>query len=219
MPPKKKSNGKKNGGSKNTAHSKAIASKYGDVPVPNDYLGDRVYSFRRHFQGTNITQAAGTDQLGAFAFQLSSLPNASEFINLFDMYKIDYVEVTFRSQFNQQTLTTASVVTPLLYTIIDLDDNASPVSLAAMENYQTCKVTRFDKDITRSFRPMFAVATGDATSATNATSLRRGWVDLAYDTVKWYGLKYGITAGAGGQTNLGQWSYTVRYYMSFKEVR
>jgi len=208
---------KRNG--KNKPVKQNQPGKYGDIPVPRDFLGSKIYTFRRHFQGTNVAQAAGADQLGAFSFQLSALPSASEFINLFDLYKIDYVEVTFRAQYNMQALTTAVTVTPLLYTIIDLDDNASPASIAAMENYQTCVVTRFDKDVTRSFRPMFSVATGDATSGTNASSLRRGWVDLAYDTVKWYGLKYGITAGAGGQTNLGMWSYTVRYYLSFKEVR
>jgi hypothetical protein len=204
---------------KKAGRKKKVLGKYGDHQVPYPlYNQETVYKIKRVVDGSgSLTQTTLTPLLGALSFKLNLLDNYTEFTALFDMYKIDYIEVKFIPQFNMQTITTNSTITPNLYTVLDYDDATAPASISELRQFSTFREDRFDYVVTRAIQPRMAVAaySGAFTSYANT----RSWVDCNSPGIEWYGVKYGASAGASGQTNLQTWSYVVSYYISFKHVR
>jgi len=177
-----------------------------------------VYKFIRIFNGPNFNQQAAVDSISSASILLSSLPNSSEFTNLFDQYRIDYVEVTFRPQYNMSTISSqSSQVNPVLYTVIDYDDATNVAAVTDLQQYSNCKECRFDETCVRRFQPRIAQAvySGAFTSFGNT----RGWVDCASAGVQWYGIKSGCSGGASGQTNLQSWTVQFKVALSFRNVR
>lgn len=195
-------------------------NKYGDIKIPKSLQTQyEVYHFKRIVDGaTLIYQAAGSTTLGAFNFQLAGVDNYTDFTNLFDQYRIDYIVVRFRPQFNMASFASFSSTTiPTLYTVIDMDDSNTPASLAELRQYQTLRESKFDRTISRTLQPRCASAL--YSGAFTSYSTVRPWVDCASSAVQWYGVKFGITAGQVGQTALQAWSIEVEYFFSFKFVR
>lgn len=192
----------------------------GDVRIPQHLFANmnKIYRFKRRGSATTITQAALTETLGSFQFTLSSTQGNTELTTLFDSYRIAFIEVQFTPVYNMATVSTlANLITPNLYTAIDYDDNSAPASIAALQEFSTCKMSRFDKNQTRKFTPFAAKAIYSGTFV--AFGMERGWIDCNSPTAQWYGIKYGIEPGATGQTNLQSWKVNFIYYIEMKFSR
>lgn len=192
----------------------------GDLVIPENLFAhsDQRFRFRRRGAATTITQTALTEVLGSFQFTLSSVQGYTELTNLFDSYRIAYVEVKFTPVYNMAAITTAAtMITPNLYTAIDLDDNSAPGSIAAIEEYGTCRMSRFDANQSRKFSPFLAKAV--YSGAFTSFGMDNGWVDCNSPTVQWYGVKYGIEAGVTGQTLLQAWKVNFIYYVEMRFSR
>jgi len=153
-----------------------------------------------------VNQQALLLTAGALKFGLSDLPDYTEFTSLFDDYRICAVEVSFVPKFNMLSVTTtSSVITPILVTVLDYDDNNTPSGISDLMEYDSVVVTNFDKSCKRIVCPRWTTAAYSGTSTWSYAS-NRGWVDAAYPDVYHYGIKYAIKPGASGQTtfNLGK---------------
>lgn len=195
-------------------------SLFGDIKVPKELFANsgKVYRFVRRCQATTISQVALAEALGSFQFTLNAVQGYTEFTTLFDAYRIAFVEVVFTPVYNMAAVVaTTTMITPNLYTAIDLDDNSSPGSIGAMEEYSTCRMTRFDKTQSRSFKPFAAVAKYQG--AFSGFGMSDGWNDCNSPANQYYGLKYGIEAGVTGQTQLQVWKVNFLIYLEFKFSR
>ncbi len=201
---------------------KKVKARYGDQMVPRSFanLATQIYRFKRTTTLPTLIQQSATAEVdGAYAYSLSSVPDASDFTALFDQYRISSVRVTFRpiTTFNN-FLAGNSALPPQLYTAIDYNDGTL-VSIADLQQYQSCKVTRFDQNQVRTFSPMIQLAANASGSAVLSVADSSRWIDTAQTSVFYYGLKYGISAGDGSQTVLQRWEVTVEYFLEFRIVQ
>jgi hypothetical protein len=157
------------------------------------------------------------DVLGATNFTLSQVANQANFTALFDQYKVDYLEFTFRPQANATTLVTTSLV-PRFITAIDYDDSNTPSSLVALEEYMSAQTHMVDT-FTRRFRPKILTMIWDGTNPAAGGSTPAPWIDCAQNLIPHYGIKYGIEAGSVAQTAFQTWHVDHYVGLTFRNVR
>ncbi len=193
----------------------------GDVTIPKELFStmDKIYYFRRKAQSTIVSQVAAAETKGVFSFTLASAASYTDLTQVFDLYRIAYVEISFKPMYTMQALSSAgTLATPNLFTVLDFDDDTAPANISELEEYGTCKVTNFNQEHTRTFKPHFAFMAYPNTP-TYANSNVSNWVDCASAGVKYFGVKYGIEGGAAGQTALQSWKVNFTYYLEFKHSR
>lgn len=187
-----------------------------------DRFNTRLYTFEQTLGETTVSQVGtvpvllGGTSLSILSPTFSILDQSSTYVALFDQYRIVEINWRFRPQFSGINFSTTDNV-PLLYTVIDYDDNTNPASLAALREYQNCQTHMYESFNMRCV-PHCAnsLYSGAFTSYGNMTS---PWIDLNSVGVLHYGLKLGITAGNVGQTNLQRWYVTCTLTVQCKNVR
>jgi len=183
---------------------------------------NKSYRFVQLCPDFTVAQTAGAATLQGLSFDLNKLDQVSSFTALFDAFRVEAVEYTFRPMFTATSLIGAGLpgilyLSPLIYTVIDLDDGSNPSSLATLREYGTCKV-HDDKHVFKvgPFTPRIGA---DAGGIGGAFQLGMQWIDAANPSLAHYGIKLGITPGVAGQTSLQVWNVTTRAIISFKNVR
>lgn len=152
-------------------------------------------------------------------FMLTQLPNYSEFTGLFDEYMIRKVVVTFINT-AAHTITGADQIAgrnpPVLYSVIDYDDAATPANGDVLLQYPGCKLTSaMFKRKSWVFKPKAQQLLFGA-SGTPTGSRRRTWINCANGDVPHYGIKFLLTAAPNG---LVYYSVFTRFYLAFRGVR
>jgi len=182
------------------------------IPMPPS---NQVYTLVQALEVGPLTQSSSFINLG-YGFTLSMMPQASSFGQVFDQYRIDEIEMTFRPFF---TTGQSSMHTPLLYTVIDYDD-VTPLTggLNTYLQYENCLTTQYETVI-RKWKPHVALAALDSTPAyASSANVISPWCDMANSTIVHYGLKLGMDASGGGSP-LQAFNITVRLKLQFKNVR
>lgn len=102
-----------------------------------------VYSFKRMVQRrSDITNSPSADTFNNLSFQLSDLPNYTEFTNLFDAYKITGVSIKFVPAYTDTVSTTqltAGDVGAFVW-VVDYDDSTNFTSIDEAYQKQGAKV-------------------------------------------------------------------------------
>lgn len=148
----------------------------------------------------------------AYSFQLSDLPNYTEFTNLFDEYRIDKVTMVFYPD-TQDATPASGTGNTVVYSVLDYDD-ANAIAISALEQYDTMKTHNGLKPWGRSVVPRFAVAAYAGTFT--SYSSKAGWVDCNSAGVQHYGIKIAFPLQAG---NANTWTPVATFYMSFRKTR
>lgn len=106
-------------------------------------LSRKQYKFRRTVtRSLGFTFATASQGYG-FTFSLDQLPSYTEFISLFDEYKLYGVKLHFRPLFNSQSAydrlgsTTNLIRMPRIHYCLDNTDNAPPSNVGAIQQYST----------------------------------------------------------------------------------
>lgn len=171
--------------------------------------------------GTGFLDAI-TDTKGyAFShlFQLSQMPNYSEFTALFDKYKICKVVWTIMFHCNTAPMNGNSIL-PLLHVCSDDDDANVPGGLAEIQ--QRSNVKRRVLGTTTIFkyvvRPKLASAIYNTATSTGY-AIKSGYVNTDYPNAEHYGIK-GIINNLWLTTN-NNVAITIEpvYYLAMKEVK
>lgn len=178
---------------------------------------DQVYTIVQTTSDYTLVQAAITPAFLTFNFSLDQLAQYASFTNVFDQYRIDEVQVIIRPMYLFQNIALNVMRAPMLYTVIDYDDNSTPGSLAVLQEYSNCQIS-YNETTVCTFNPHMAVAAYDGSTFTSYANRGPSWIDAAYPAVKHYGVKMGCDGGLTGQTICQEWNIAVRYRVSFKNV-
>lgn len=181
---------------------------------------NQVYHFKRTFRMSQITFLVGTTLMYGQEFKFTDMPNSSEFSNLFDLYKINGIKISF-----VPTATSADanpnatqIFMPNLLSVIDQTDSSAPSGINELMQYPNLKRTKLTTTHTRYFRPKVAQDIVGQSATTGYMSRSWPWTSFGID-VTGFGIKWGLdqvfNVGSGG---IGVDRY-VTFYFSCKNVR
>lgn len=133
-----------------------------------------------------LTPSAGGIVENNFSFSLQLHPQVSNWAALFDQYCIPQASMTFRSL--EPPGGTSSI--SILYTALDFDNANNLGSIAAIEDYATCKLKTMGAGavITRSVRPCIKLSTQQPSTNVNS-SLAQNWQDVGAGGTPWFGIR------------------------------
>lgn len=165
----------------------------------------------------------------AFSFQLSDLPNLSEYQALYDQFKITGVQIQLIPKV-MMTTQGSSTGTPnmvgygQLVTALDFDDASFPTSKESLLQYENAKVSQCGRIHKRFLKPRIMDTIFRNSGTTGVMSTRPGWLDLETATaeVPHYGCKVWIDAPANSAgTTSSSISYNVlaTYWFMCKNTR
>ncbi len=178
-------------------------------------MGSPVH-FRQFASTVVLTQQAGlVDTLGSLAFVVSQITNMSGFADIWDMYKVEYLEYNFRPQ----VLTVPGATTSLgsLYTVVDKDDSTTPSSITVLREYSSLQ-THTNEPFTCRFKPGILTGAWNGSVVVAAVSSPPPWLDCAQTGILHYGMKYCLQGGVVGQTLLQTWFVDLFVGISFRNV-
>jgi len=161
-----------------------------DVAITAKPLRDRIYPITQAYVGPAITGSASVEVDGAIIFNLSSIPNSSNFAAVFDRYRIRQARVSFFPAVNFQN-TGFNSMGPL-YTVLDYDDGTL-TPIANLVNYDNLKVAPVGAFFERTLTPRAALAAQSGallTSVAQASAMQ--WFDTASPSVNYFGLKFAV---------------------------
>jgi hypothetical protein len=179
------------------------------MPMFNNTLkkDNSVHNFIQTTDLNTVFTSSGTvPQYYARSFTLNDVAQVGSFQSLFDQYRIKEIEVWLVPGLNASTSIQGTSST--LTTVTDYDDDNTPTSLTALQQYTNATVTQSTNGHYRRWKPHVAEAlySGAFTSYGNITA---PWIDIASSGVKHYGFKAGVNTSASG-------SATVSFQLIFR---
>jgi len=141
--------------------------------------------FERTIEGLYDINCDGINQsVGIFNFSLNDLPNYTEFTGLFDLYKIERIEIEWLPEYT--VLSDGGVTSPAdnvqLNTAID-PAGVTPTVVSDVLQYRTLHSTGISKRHKRDFIPAILLD-GIAPVST--------YISTASPSTNWWGLVYGV---------------------------
>ncbi len=173
--------------------------------VPRTLSEGNIRKFVFHYDGGLITSSSAIDTAHSDQAQLSWFSDYTSLTNLFDAYRIDFLELTLLPCNQMQLPSTSCEQNAQLYLVADYDDGSLLASTAAALNYQKLDIILPGQRFTRRIYPRAMIGTGQSGSGTTTASVpvHGIWIDAANATVLHYGFKYWLPRSS--TTNLSQW--------------
>lgn len=154
---------------------------------------------------------------GAMMFLLSDLPVASEFINLFDQYRIVSVDVHCIPRVNANLSTSPGSISIFHYAK-DYTDVTAPTSLDTILQYGDAKRVNVNgvKDFHIKLKPQCANTVWSGLTASGYGAAMEGsWINTASKDVQHYGIKYFWQNNYTTATNIDAY---ITYSLEFKQA-
>jgi len=144
---------------------------------------------------------------GMFNFSLNDLPNYTEFTTLFDLYKIEKVEVTFYPEYTvlSDSGLASNAVNVQFNTCIDPVGN-TPSAYTDILQYSSCKSTGVTKQHSRVIYPMYLL---------DGIVPQSVYISTASPSTNHYGLGYGVPPTGVAMTFRSR----ALYYLSLKQAK
>lgn len=154
----------------------------------------------------------------AYTTRLSNFPVITEFVALFDNYRVNKVVWKFKPSYSvypPSTTVAAGQALPQIVEIVDFDDSVVLSTTDAYLQYDTLKIRHGLHPWSRKYTPACLVDIG---GIGNAGIRFKQWLDIADNSIDHYGLKIQFTPIAGTQTT---WQCEVweTIYFSCRRVR
>ena len=123
--------------------------------------------------------------LEAINFSLNDVPGYSELTAVYQSYCIEQIEIWFRPEYTQlvDSSTLSNAVNVEFLSAIDLVDSASPVSVAALSEYQSLAHTGITQNHYRKFKPAYLI---------DSAMPSCGLISTNSPSLNWYGLKVAV---------------------------
>jgi len=183
--------------------------------------------------GPALTDDFNTIQFGASQFfKLNVVQGVSDFLGLFDQYRIDKVVLQCMFQSNAVGVTEdanlnggKSGILPILYYTQDLDDAAVPNQLATVQQFARCKtkILSANQPFNITVRPKVARQVFQAGVASGYEVATNAKIDNSYPDVQHYGMKYWIRNFYGKtqtpEVSLCKLTIQPIYYLSMYNTR
>lgn len=175
-----------------------------------------IHSFKRSFRLSQIAMTAGTTLMYGEQFDITQLPNFTEFSALFDQYRVDKIkfEIVPCQTGADTNPNTTSIFLPNIWSCIDKTDSTPPTGINEIMQYPGAKRTKITTRHSRSFKPHVMV------DVNNVVINSKGCPWLAFGApIPLYGVKWGLdqifNVASGG---FGIDRY-VTFYFSCKAVK
>jgi hypothetical protein len=167
----------------------------------------------RFIKFDHIQCAAGKVVYGSFALTLKQLTAEQRF----DYYRIRKLVVQFRPQRTAATPSNGELLSATCQAYLDFDDSSTPtaVDFTNRQNLQFWQGNRF-KAMSWVPKVNWAVESGQSIQEVPAAIKTAPWLNLAYNEVKHFGLKYALSA-AGDASAKMDWVIVVKAYVQFKQ--
>jgi len=184
------------------------------VPRPRKPT-DQVFSFRRKLVIAAAALNTGAITSSGLRFMLSDVPNSSEFTSLFDLYKIDKIDVQCLASFD--TSTGPPQTRFFFATVVDLNSSGALASFADALEFQSVKVLPFQtrEMPIRSFRPRYIGVAEDSSSSVIASTSDQGWLNTSIPNIPHYGFRWVSEAASTSATM----RFIITYHLLFKQVK
>lgn len=188
------------------------------------YTG-QTYNFKRSLYGEVIT-TAGQYKAGV-TWNLTQIPGYSEWTALFDQYRLTGVAIQFTYRATNtsvlESINNGHVGLPILWHVVDTDDNSAPASIAELGQVGKCKRFIFDsgkRTKTIFIRPRYLNRiNGTGSTVANTVGDRKAWIDLLDNDVPHYGLKYILDLPQALVAYNVTFDVITTYYVQFKNAR
>jgi hypothetical protein len=187
------------------------------VPPRMLFNDNQIFSFTQAIPDTVFIQTYPAFNVGSGTVQFSYFPQFVSLQAIFDQYRIDEVEITFRPLVGSGGLLSSA---PQLYTVVDYDDaSTSGYTVQNLLDYSNCTQSVYET-VVRKFKPHVAVAAYSVgtTTLVGYQNQESPWLDTASINVPHYGVKYGLD-GASSSSNLQSVAISLRIRISFRNVR
>lgn len=193
------------------------------------YRQTTTYKFKRMFHSDDRVDLPDVvtfaETSGGFVaslnFMLEDVPNYSEFIALYDEYRIRGVTVECIPTFTSTELNVAysgTIAQSSIYSALDFNGGTAPTNLNALGQQNGTRHTRGNRTHRRYLRPRPLTQLYQSALSTAYTSKSSGWISCGYPSVPHYGLNFLVEqlAAAGAS-----WAYrfTYTYYLEFRGTK
>lgn len=206
---------------KSVTISKPVTS-YARLGIRRSMMSGKIKQPVQYFKRTLwlpdwLVTAGTADNFASLKFNLSQLPQYTEFTQLYDQYQIKGVRVELIPQFDSANMasTSSTNIINQNYSCIDYDDVGIPTSMDTIMQYQNVRRCPSTKVMKRFLKPKVATQVYSTALTTNYSSKRNVWLDCNQPDTEHYGLKFGFTKSPNAQ----KYSLRVIYYLAFKNVR
>jgi hypothetical protein len=165
-------NNKQNKQQKNKKKSKSswLPSKIERPPVNHNLLSIK------NTYGASVVTGGASGNFGVVNPQLSDLGNYSNYVNIFDQFRIMAVRVQF---WPKERATTVSNPGVPFGTIIDFDGYNATNSFALFRAYDTFQQVDSSVSVSRTFQPRISLLSVIAATSSVSASQSQQWLDLA----------------------------------------
>lgn len=169
--------------------------------------------------------ASALDGGASIVTTLNDLANQTDYTNLYDAFKINYVEYHIMPlgsvQPHSTGLQAASTVVArpqFLLSYIDLDDSTTPITIGEMLSSQSFMFSKPDSPHVRKYVPRVAMEVFDGATASYSEPTGPVWIDSAQPQTEHYALKLWVdTAGASANIQ-NEWRIFGHMNVSFKRT-
>lgn len=157
---------------------------------------------------------------GAAPWYQYAMPNFTDFTNLYDNYRIDYIDCTWTFNSNNSSTTSPSTSLPRIFHVEDHDDTTA-TNMTSILQYDNLKVWQLgiDSGVMHRVRihptPLEMVYYSAALTGYQKGSNKK-WINTDYPTIPHYGVKMIVdpifyTAAA---TDLGYLAFSFKYHIT-----
>jgi hypothetical protein len=203
---------------RSNSHSSAFGMTWVGTTVPPRLVmsDNQVFTLMDSTLAVTFNQQPTLFSAGSISIQYASMIQNSALSGVFDQYRLDEVEITFRPGITVANTNTGNL--PQLYTVVDYDDASTTGATTAgfFLQYNNCTQS-VGETVVRRFKPHVATAY----YATNATftgfgNITSPWIDVASTLVPHYGVKFGCDGAPG--TAYQTYLISTRIKASFRNV-
>lgn len=157
-------------------------------------IAKQVHRFRRNYEALSIVgNVAYAPYQQSFDTRLSYLPNASEFGNLYDQFKITYVVHRFFLEVDPSAQTASGAVYPKLYYVRD-QDSLGLLSLAELRERSNLKIKVLspNRPVIVKYKPNCLTEIYRGAVSTSYQPKWNTWLDMVNQDVSHFGLIFAI---------------------------
>lgn len=174
------------------------------------------YFKRTLYSESLISVPAFTAVNGVVTLTLASVPDYTDFTNLYDAYQIKAIKVTFIPRITsvEQTGSLTNQVAQI-HTVLDYDDGLPLSSIQDYVQYESYKTSRLHREHKRYFVPAIESTAQKATgTVVPAIQLKKQWLDCDVVDIAHHGCKWLIQGGSQDTV----YDTKITFYMAFKQV-
>ena len=191
------------------------------VPRIGGKVVQPVHYFKRYLPYAAINSTINTSETTGCIFiePSTDIPGWSEFIALYDSYKVNGMKVMFYPIADNTTSVASQSESYLrIFTAVDYNDRSPPASVTTLREYENCRVSPNNKIHKRYFKPNFTIDIESSNLSGIMPNRYKPWLSTSSGDVEHLGLKYAIEHI--NQTNsVGLYRVEVKVYLAFKSKR